>query len=606
MDTIEELEPGSRILLGVSVNEKSSSELLSLAIGTISKPSDTIIALHVLECSGKNSLKSEKSKFRKAKAFVISLLGDFVKPCEAKQVRLEARVCSSPSIGAGLTQEAILSKSTFLIIGNPKNSNQRSSFEIPNHCFKHAPNYCSVIIARTQTQNGTHPEPEKHEDDQISSSTGCTTKKESTLQKLLKAYSKRERKHSLSSEGNSPKAVLEWPDHEIPNQKEINEIYSSPSSSGELTTGQINRTNIWRRLSFVKSLLPSLFALEASSVKESDLGSNCTDEQKPIWRCFSFEEISVATDNFNPENMVGRGGYAEVYKGILGNSQSIAIKRLAEGKTDENKEKEFLAELGILGHVCHPNTAYLIGCCIENGLYLIFDFCPNGTLASALYGNDGKSLEWSSRYKIALGVARGLHYLHECCRHRIIHRDIKASNILLGEDFEPQITDFGLAKWLPKNWSHHSVLPIEGTFGYLAPEYFMHGVVDEKTDVFAFGVILLEIVSGRRAVDCSKKSLLQWAKPLLETGKICELIDPALEDKYDENQIDILVNIASRCIGQPSPWRPSMSEVLNILSEGDGLRESQRWKVPEEEAIDEQHDDSSVNRNNLFPLLSTM
>ncbi|KAL0428248.1 UNVERIFIED_CONTAM: putative receptor-like serine/threonine-protein kinase [Sesamum latifolium] len=181
------------------------------------------------------------------------------------------------------------------------------------------------------------------------------------------------------------------------------------------------------------------------------------------------------------ENMVGKGGYSEVYKGEIGkgsSSSSIAVKRLAKDNSNANKEKEFLVELGIIGHVSHPNTAKLLGFCIDNGLYLIFNFYPNGTLSSALHGQTSKPLEWPIRYRIVLGLQ--------------------------------EISDFGLAKWLPSKWTHHAVIPIEGTFGYLAPEYFMHGIVDEKTDVYAFGVLLLEIITGRRPVDSTKQNLLLW------------------------------------------------------------------------------------------------
>ncbi|KAJ4763379.1 Protein kinase family protein [Rhynchospora pubera] len=602
MEIIEESEPGSRIVVGISLNAQASAELLSWVIRVVAKPWDTIVAIHILVCKEERKLYSdEKKKLRKAKAFVISLLGDFVRMSQANQVMLEGNVGVSSSIGRGLAQEAALSEAKFLIIGTSRNSNQKF-FEITSHCFIYAPKSCSVVTVRTENielhdlRSGIG---KFEEEDNLSSSPKWHKKEkhhlfksQSIIQKIFKAYSKKEKNHSLSksmstSEKSSPKAVLDG--IELSSQQATNVTFSSPSSN----SSSINRSNIWRRLSFVKGLLPSIFALEESTMKEGDAGSNYTDDQKPLWRCFGYDEISVATDNFNPENMVGRGGYAEVYKGTLGDGQTVAIKRLAKAKANENKESEFLTEFGILGHVCHPNTAYLVGCCIENGLYLIFDFCPNGTLASALHGKSGVFLDWPARYKITVGIARGLHYLHKCCQHRIIHRDIKASNVLLGEDFEPQISDFGLAKWLPKHWSHHSVLPIEGTFGYLAPEYFMHGVIDEKTDVFAFGVLLLEIVSGRRPVDCSKQSLLQWAKPLLEAGKIYELIDPVLGDNYDENQLKRLVQIASHCIRQPSIWRPSMSEVLDVLSESDDLRESQRWKILEQE-IDEADDDSSV------------
>ncbi|KAF9622465.1 hypothetical protein IFM89_031671 [Coptis chinensis] len=198
----------------------------------------------------------------------------------------------------------------------------------------------------------------------------------------------------------------------------------------------------------------------------------------------SYEEISNATNHFHQDNIVGRGGYQWYLRGDLCDGRTIAVKRLAKDNTDENKQKEFLMELGVLGHVCNPNTTCLIGCCFENGLHLIFEFSPNGNLSSALY-------------------------------------------------------DFGLAKWLPKQWTHHYVIPIEGTFGYLAPEYFMHGIVDEKTDVFAFGVLLLEIITGRRPIDMSKQSLMFWEKPLIESVNIEALADSKLEKSSEKHQVDL-------------------------------------------------------------------
>ncbi|KAJ6698729.1 hypothetical protein OIU79_012095 [Salix purpurea] len=146
---------------------------------------------------------------------------------------------------------------------------------------------------------------------------------------------------------------------------------------------------------------------------------NKEKKQSTLLKCFTYEEIASATNNFHPDNIVGRGGYSEVYRGDLSDGRTIAVKMLAKDNRDAYKEKEFLMELGIIGHVCHPNTANLLGCCVENGLYLIFNFSQNGNLASALRGKTGESLQWPVRYKIALGVARGLHYLHKCSKHRI-------------------------------------------------------------------------------------------------------------------------------------------------------------------------------------------
>ncbi|KAL0459592.1 UNVERIFIED_CONTAM: Receptor-like cytosolic serine/threonine-protein kinase RBK2 [Sesamum latifolium] len=204
-----------------------------------------------------------------------------------------------------------------------------------------------------------------------------------------------------------------------------------------------------------------------------------------------------------------------------------------------------------MAHVNHPNTAKLIGYGVEGGMYLVLEFSPIGSLASMLH-NSREKVEWDIRYKVAVGTAKGLLYLHEGCQRRIIHRDIKAANILLTEDFEPQICDFGLAKWLPDRWTHLTVSKFEGTFGYLAPEFLMHGIVDEKTDVFAFGVLLLELITGRRALDYSQQSLVMWAKPLLKKNKISELIDPLLAEAYNPMQMNLMILAASLCVQQSS------------------------------------------------------
>ncbi|KAI5675323.1 hypothetical protein M9H77_06273 [Catharanthus roseus] len=308
---------------------------------------------------------------------------------------------------------------------------------------------------------------------------------------------------------------------------------------------------------------------------------------RPNWKCFSYQELFDATNGFSPENMVGKGGYAEVYRGILEDGQAIAVKMLTKTSNDERKEKEFLTEIGTLGHVCHPNVTALLGCCIDNGLYLIFQFSSKGSVASLLHDEKLPSMDWKTRHKIAVGTAKGLHYLHKSCPRRIIHRDIKASNVLLTAEFEPQISDFGLAKWLPSQWTHHSIVPIEGTFGHLAPEYFMHGVVDEKTDVFAFGVLLLEIISGKKPVDGSHQSLHSWAKPILNRGEIEMVADPRLGGAYDIKQLTRLAFAASLCIRASSIWRPTMSEVLEIMTEQKEIEE-ERWKMPKEEEEQEE------------------
>ncbi|XP_057787163.1 probable receptor-like serine/threonine-protein kinase At5g57670 [Salvia miltiorrhiza] len=347
-----------------------------------------------------------------------------------------------------------------------------------------------------------------------------------------------------------------------------------------IRTASLKRLFSLKRHAFDEEHLPE-FNAHQKAVQPSE------NFQKPTWKCYSYDEISAATNAFSADNMVGKGGFAEVYRGVLGNGQAIAVKRLTKAENDERKEKEFLTEIGTLGHVSHPNVTSLLGCCIDNGLYLIFQFSSKGSVASLLHDEQLPTLDWKTRYKIALGTAKGIHYLHKNCPRRIIHRDIKSSNILLAADFEAQISDFGLAKWLPSQWSHHSIAPIEGTFGHLAPEYFMHGVVDEKTDVFAFGVFLLELVSGKRPVDSSHQSLHSWAKPILTRGDLKEVIDPRLGDDYNVVQLNRLAFAASLCIRASPIWRPTMSEVVEVILSEEEI-DTDKWKILEEEEDQEE------------------
>ncbi|ESQ41897.1 hypothetical protein EUTSA_v10013242mg [Eutrema salsugineum] len=332
---------------------------------------------------------------------------------------------------------------------------------------------------------------------------------------------------------------------------------------------------------------------------------------KPSWRNFSLQDIQTATNGFSRENLIGEGGYAEVYKGQMLDGQIVAIKKLTRGSAEE-MTMDYLSELGIIVHVDHPNIAKLIGYCVEGGMHLVLELSPNGSLASLLYEAKEK-LNWSIRYKVAMGTAEGLYYLHEGCQRRIIHKDIKASNILLTENFEAQISDFGLAKWLPDQWTHHTVSKVEGTFGYLPPEFFMHGIVDEKTDVYAYGVLLLELITGKQALDSSQHSLVMWAKPLIKESKIKQLVDPILGDDYDLEELDRLVFIASLCIHQTSMNRPHMSQVVEILRGDkcslDQLREQENSKLQRtysEELMDNEEYNSTRYLNDIHRHMETV
>ncbi|CAK7332917.1 unnamed protein product [Dovyalis caffra] len=412
------------------------------------------------------------------------------------------------------------------------------------------------------------------------------------------------------TEESSPRGVLEDSvsiESETSSKTSTSNSYeyetTSPRASTSGSEGQLNATAPWRdffrvlkkgpaasfhTLPPLKKGVPKLskrrsrsrrFREEIVPTLHSPLdGEFC--HFKSSWKNFSLSELHAATDTFSKENLIGEGGYAEVYKGQLKDGQFVAIKRLTRGSPEE-MTVDFLSELGIIVHVDHPNVAKVIGYGVEGGMHLVLELSANGSLASLLYGPKEK-LDWQIRYKIALGTAQGLLYLHEECQRRIIHKDIKASNILLTQDLEPQISDFGLAKWLPEEWSHHTVSKIEGTFGYLPPEFFMNGIVDEKTDVYAYGVLLLELITGRQALDSSQQSLVMWAKPLLLNNSIKELVDPILADAHDSEQIDRLACTACMCIHQSPSERPQMSQVVKVLrgdeSSLEELKQRQRTK----------------------------
>lgn len=375
-------------------------------------------------------------------------------------------------------------------------------------------------------------------------------------------------------EAASPCGVLE--DGLRSSDSETGTSKASTSYSGG--PGTTSNTSLWRGLMKLwrKKSMRRLYSFPPSRApkpsrrrnkEEENPGEKCGYQSdfcfKPSWKCFSQLELENATNNFSPDNIIGRGGYAEVFKGCLEDGQLVAIKRLTRGTSDE-RTIDFLSELGIIVHINHPNAAKLVGVGAEGGMHLVLELSTNGSLENLLYGSKS-NLDWAERYKIVLGTAEGLEYLHERCQRRIIHRDIKAANILLTEDFKPQICDFGLAKWLPDKLTYHTVSTIEGTFGYLAPEYFMHGIVDEKTDVFAFGVLVLELISGRKAIDSTQQSLVMWARPILEKNHFKDLVDPFLGDAYDFKQLKIAAQTALLCIQHSSVLRPCMSQVLKLL-----------------------------------------
>ncbi|XP_062206873.1 proline-rich receptor-like protein kinase PERK3 isoform X2 [Phragmites australis] len=285
---------------------------------------------------------------------------------------------------------------------------------------------------------------------------------------------------------------------------------------------------------------------------------------------FAYDDLAAASDGFSDGNLLGQGGFGHVYRGTVG-GQEVAIKKLRAGSGQG--DREFRAEVEIISRVHHKNLVSLVGYCIHGEQrLLVYEYVPNKTLEFHLHGSGRPTLDWPRRWKVAVGSAKGLAYLHEDCHPKIIHRDIKAANILLDYNYEPKVADFGLAKYQGAETTAISTR-VMGTFGYLAPEYAATGKVTDRSDVFSFGVMLLELITGRKPImqssDYQPETLVSWARPLLtkavEEENYDELIDPKLETAYDAYDMARLVACAAAAVRQTARSRPRMSQIVRYL-----------------------------------------
>ncbi|CAG7902984.1 unnamed protein product [Brassica rapa] len=296
---------------------------------------------------------------------------------------------------------------------------------------------------------------------------------------------------------------------------------------------------------------------------------------------FTLRDLQLATNRFAAENVIGEGGYGVVYKGRLINGNDVAVKKLLNNLGQA--EKEFRVEVEAIGHVRHKNLVRLLGYCIE-GVHrmLVYEYVNSGNLEQWLHGDMGKhsTLTWEARMKILIGTAQALAYLHEAIEPKVIHRDIKASNILIDNDFNAKLSDFGLAKLLDSGESHINTR-VMGTFGYVAPEYANTGLLNEKSDVYSFGVLLLEAITGRDPVDyerpANEVNLVEWLKMMVGTGRAEEVVDQRIEPKPATRALKRGLLVALRCVDPESEKRPKMSQVVRMLESDDNpFREERR------------------------------
>ncbi|XP_004252070.1 probable serine/threonine-protein kinase PBL17 isoform X2 [Solanum lycopersicum] len=290
---------------------------------------------------------------------------------------------------------------------------------------------------------------------------------------------------------------------------------------------------------------------------------------------FKYEEMKMATKHFRPKQVLGEGGFGIVYKGVIDEhvrpgykTTYVAIKELdPEGLQGD---REWLAEMNYLGQLRHPNLVKLIGyCCEDHHRLLVYEYMESGSLEKHLFPRMCATLTWSRRMKVALDAAKGLAFLHGA-EMPVIYRDFKTSNILLDADFNAKLSDFGLAKDGPMGDQTHVSTRVMGTYGYAAPEYVMTGHLTARSDVYAYGVVLLEMLIGRRAIDKTRPSqeynLVEWARPLLNHNKkLFKILDPRLKGQYSSKTVAKVASLAYQCLSQNPKGRPVMSQVVEIL-----------------------------------------
>ncbi|KAF3795894.1 putative receptor-like protein kinase [Nymphaea thermarum] len=359
-------------------------------------------------------------------------------------------------------------------------------------------------------------------------------------------------------------------------KEEANNVRSAPASARYNSGGSTDHE-------------PRVSGSEFNSQYNSDISIESSGRGMPSFshrpnnclRVFTYPELRAATRNFSRSLMLGEGGFGCVYRGTLRSAEDpdsrleVAVKQLS--RKGFQGHKEWVTEVNVLGVVDHPNLVKLVGYCAEDderGIQrlLVYEFMPNRSVEDHLAPRSSKVLPWSTRLRIALGAARGLTYLHEEMDFQIIFRDFKTSNILLDEQWNAKLSDFGLARQGPGEGLSHVSTAVVGTIGYAAPEYIQTGRLTTKSDIWSFGVVLYELITGRRPVDRnrprSEQKLLEWIRPYIsDSKKFYMIIDPRLSSEFSLKSAQKLAAVANRCLIRQPRSRPKMSEVLEMVKQ---------------------------------------
>ncbi|KAL4385303.1 hypothetical protein GQ457_15G016190 [Hibiscus cannabinus] len=595
------------VLVGIRIDSQSR-DLLNWALVKVAQPGDCVVAVHVSR--GSDHVLEEK-------LLLESFLEAYEGLCSLQKVDLKLQICKGRSAREVLVREANKYAAVALVVGAGKHGALGGwTSSIAGYCAKQLPTNINVLainngrIVFTRSNNNRLPGIEgdprpgfclseilggrewgsEYCDSEvgfeISSFEGIRSSKDESRtcsdDSKSKAFSVIHEGTKVSSSTNSLFAVDSldykpgWPlllrSSSPTSQAKLARNISvvqwvmnlptrSPHHSPRFSTKKEMESS---GNGYSNATINSSMPYELKKCLETPQGRNSSNFQ---W--FSYEVLKDATAQFSIENLVGKGGSNHVYKGILPDGNAVAVKTL---KSSKDAYKDFANEIEIISSLEHKNIRPLVGVCVKDyDLISVYEFSSKGSLEEILHGKnkDKHPLPWEVRYDVAVAVAEGLNYLHNEHSRPVIHRDVKSSNILLSDDFEAKLSDFGLAIWGPTASSFLTQADVVGTFGYLAPEYFMYGKLSDKIDVYAFGIVLLELLSGRRPISFEshegQQSLVMWAKPMIESGDVKGILDPDLIGNINVAQMHRMVVAAAICITQSARLRPKMSEVLELL-----------------------------------------
>ncbi|KAG8091089.1 hypothetical protein GUJ93_ZPchr0011g27867 [Zizania palustris] len=595
---------GRTVVVGIR-RDAASWELLTWALVKVASACDRVVALHVA-ADGGGAVGLEK-RINEADSLV-SVLAVYDGFCNLKQINLELKVCGGSSIRKTLVKEVASYGAAHLILGVSKNSLsfRSSSTSVAKYCSKRVPTGCSVLALNNGKivfhRDAVQQEPYH------SASTMTETPRRSN-RNLLNSMIREKLRCGHGQDDRCVSRAVTTPISSPAPPKEVSlalvPVKVNLCESAEVATGlpflrkkflpdrkpslrDKSKMSVVQRAMWLPSrvIVPSRSKSGTSSVVIKELDKEIPEELTSVkekfpsvYSSFSYSELVKITSDFSPECLIGQGGSSQVYKGCLTNGKELAVKVL---KYSEERLKEFVSEIEIVSSLSHKNIISLAGFCFKGSdLLLVYEYSKRGSLEEMLHSDKGCDtlFGWTERFNVALGVADALDYLHgNGNNHPVIHRDVKSSNILISEDFEPKLSDFGLALWDTDVTSQITCSDVAGTFGYLAPEYFMHGKVNDKIDVYAFCVVLLELISGKKPLctGCSigQESLVMWANSIIQGGKLTQLVDPNLPTEGHANEVERLTLAASLCVRPTPQHRPHIAIVLKLLNGDNG---SLKW-----------------------------